>query len=464
MAPETTTPTARRRAIKPTPIAAESKKVNHLPSNLLGKLADPDARAPVMLVETLVLPLIALALGVVLEPQDPLWVMAPFPWSWLAPVIVALRYGPLAGLGAASVLAIGWLGLNPGGYDDFPQVYFLGGLILVMLVGEFSSLWQARTRRAENVQVYLDQRLEHLVRQYYLLRLSHDRLEQELIGRPMSMRDALSTLQSVGGPDQNVVQGAETLLRLLAQYCQLESATLYAADDERIEPEPIARLGAGAAIDPYDPLVQQALETRKLCHVSQALAGQQQTQYLAVAPLLDLGGEIYGLLVIEDMPFFSLQDENLQTINLLLGYYTDGLAMQTLAEPIQAQLPDCPANFAFESQRLAHIRDTAQVPSVIVALEFLPRAIDAGLPGQIQRLKRELDEGWLIRGESRHVLAMLMPLGDSATAEGYINRLELWSDQKTGQPLAESGVFPHIVPLDGDPLTVLRRLHGMAHA
>ena len=458
------TPAARRRAIKPTPIAARSKKVAHLPSNLLGKLADPDARAPVMLVETLLLPMVALALGMWLEPQDPVWVQAAFPWSWLAPVIVALRYGPLAGLGAACVLAIGWLGLNPGRYDTFPQVYFLGGLILVMLVGEFSSLWQARTRRAENVQVYLDQRLEHLVRQFYLLRLSHDRLEQELIGRPMSMRDALSTLQSVGGPDHDAVQGAETLLRLLAQYCQLEAATLYAADDERIEPEPIARLGAGAAIDPHDPLVQQALETRKLCHVSQVLAGQQQTQYLAVAPLLDLGGEIYGLLVINDMPFFSLQDENLQTINLLLGYYTDGLAMKALAEPIQAELPECPASFAFESQRLAHIRDTAQVPSVIVALEFLPRAIDAGLPGQIQRLKRELDEGWLIQGPNRHVLAMLMPLGDNATAEGYINRLEVWSDQRTSQPLAASGVFPHIVPLDGAPLAVLRRIHGMAHA
>ena len=464
MAPETTTPAARRRAIKATPVAATSKKVTHLPSNLLGKLADPDARAPIMLVETLLLPLLALALGMLLEPQDPMWVLAPFPWSWLAPVIVALRYGPLAGLGAACVLALGWLGLNQGAYDTFPQVYFLGGLILVMLVGEFSSLWQARTRRAENVQVYLDQRLEHLVRQYYLLRLSHDRLEQELIGRPMSMRDALSTLQSVGSPDQDVAQGAETLLRLLAQYCQLESATLYSADDEHIDPEPIARLGSGAAIDPYDPLVQQATETRKLCHVSQVLAGQQQTQYLAVAPLLDLGGEIYGLLVVDDMPFFSLQDENLQTINLLLGYYTDGLAMKALAEPIQAQLPECPASFAFETQRLAHIRDTAQVPSVIVALEFLPRAIEAGLPGQIERLKRELDESWLLKGPSRHVLAMLMPLGNTATAEGYINRLELWSDQKTAQPLAESGVFPHIVPLDGEPLAVLQRVYGLAHA
>ena len=100
-----------------------------------------------------------------------------------------------------------------------------------MLVGEFSSLWRARTRRAEAVQYYLDQRLEHLIRQYYLLRLSHDRLEQELIGRPMSMRDALKTLRGLSGSDDE----AQILLRLLAQYCQISSAALHPVRDDKLE-------------------------------------------------------------------------------------------------------------------------------------------------------------------------------------------------------------------------------------
>lgn len=158
-----------------------------------------------MLGEMLLLSLIALALGFLWNPLDPLWTTAAFPWSWLAPVILALRYGPLAGLGGAGMLLAGWLGFNVGQYHAFPKLFFLGGLILVMLVGEFSSLWQTRARRSETLQLYLDQRHEQLVRQYYLLSLSHGRLEQELIGRPVSMRDALSTLQQVGtdtdGPD-----------------------------------------------------------------------------------------------------------------------------------------------------------------------------------------------------------------------------------------------------------------------
>ncbi|MCO5109819.1 MAG: PelD GGDEF domain-containing protein [Burkholderiaceae bacterium] len=432
----------------------------HWPAALLGKLAATDIRPWVMLGETLLLPLIALALGFAWNPLDPLWSASAFPWSWLAPVILALRYGPLAGLGGASVLLMGWLAINLGHYDAFPQLFFLGGLILVMLVGEFSSLWQARTRRAETLQLYLDQRLEHLVRQYYLLRLSHDRLEQELIGRPMSMRDALSTLQEVGSD----AQGPETLLRLLAQYCQLETAVLCPVADEQLGTQALASLGAPRQVLENDPLVQQAIETRKLCHINEVLATQQHSRYLVAAPLLDLGGELYGLLLIEEMPFFSLQTENLQTINLLLGYYTDGLSMQALARPILQVLPDCPAPFAFEAQRLSHIRASTRVPSIIVALEFLPRAIARDLPQQIQRLKRELDESWLITAPERQILAVLMPLGDASTAEGYIQRLEAWSQQKGAQPLAAAGVFPHVLPLDtGTPLAVLQRIHGLAH-
>ena len=432
----------------------------HWPTTLLGKLAATEIRPWAMLGETLLLPLIALTLGFAWNPLDPLWSTADFPWSWLAPVILALRYGPLAGLGGAGVLLVGWLAFNVGHYDTFPQLFFLGGLILVMLVGEFSSLWQARTRRAETLQLYLDQRLEHLVRQYYLLRLSHDRLEQELIGRPMSMRDALSTLQDVGSN----AQGPETLLRLLAQYCQLETAALCPVVDDALGTTPLANLGTPRQVLENDPLVQQAIETRKLCHINQALSAQQQSRYLVAAPLLDLGGELYGLLLVEEMPFFSLQAENLQTINLLLGYYTDGLSMQALARPILQELPDCPAPFAFEAQRLSHIRASTKVPSIIVALEFLPRAIERDLPQQIQRLKRELDECWLIATPERQILAVLMPLGDTATAEGYIQRLETWSQQKGAQPLAAVGVFPHVLPLTADnPLAVLQRIHGLAH-
>lgn len=114
----------------------------------LGKLAPTGTQPWIVLLEALLLPTLALALGWWLHPQDPLWINADFHWAWLAPMVVALRYGPLTGLLSVSALLAGWWLLQQGRYEQFPQVFFLGGLILVMLVGEFSSLWVARTRRA----------------------------------------------------------------------------------------------------------------------------------------------------------------------------------------------------------------------------------------------------------------------------------------------------------------------------
>lgn len=445
-----------RRAIHHRQDAAAPRGL-HVPANLLGKLAPYHPHPAIVLLEALLLPAAALGLGLLWAPQDPLQTQgAGFPWPWLAPVILALRYGPLPGLGAALVLLAGWLALNSGHYDQFPKMYFLGGLVLVMLVGEFASLWHTRTRRAETLQAYLDQRLEHLVRQHYLLRLSHDRLEQELIGRPMSMRDA--------GQGSNP-HAPDVLLRLLAQYCQLEAAALYPLIDDKLGTAPLASLGGVSDLDAADPLVVQALGCHKLCHVSQALASQQTSRYLVAAPLRDLAGSLYGLLVVEDMPFFALQEENLQTLNLLLGYYTDGLSMHALAAPIVAQFPDCPPTFAFELQRLGHIHRQTQVPSIVVVLECLERAIALDLPQQIQRLKREMDEIWCLEAPQRTTLAVLMPLGDAATAEGYIARLQGWAAQQGHASLADAGVFPHVIaPSSSAPETTVARIHGIAHA
>jgi len=62
------------------------------------------------------------------------------------------------------------------------------------------------------------------------------------------------------------------------------------------------------------------------------------------------------------------------------------------------------------------------------------------------------------------VLAILMPLGNLATAEGYIARLETWLQQKSSQSMAQAGFFPHVIPLDAlSPMTTLERLHALAH-
>ena len=433
------------------------------PGSLLGRLSTPEIRPATILAEILILPLIVVAFGFLVSPEDPLWIQADFPWVWFAPTILALRYGPLAGLGAAGMILLAWLSINFGHYDTFPKLSFLGGLILVMLVGEFSSIWGERTRRAQIEQRYHEQRMEHLTRSYYLLRLSHDRLEQDLISRPMSMRDALQTLRNHHAPDSP--EGALALLRLLAQYCQIESAALYPFNNDQLDNKPQAYIGKVDQVDVNDPLIQQALDTLRLCHVSSTDEDTRPTRYLIAAPLLDLSGEIYGLLLVEKMPFFSLHEEALQTINLLLSYYTDGLVAEALARPLLEKYPDSPTKFAFEIQRLLHLHQATGVSSIIVALEFSPRAIANNMPQLIDRMKRSLDENWLITGKEKQLLATLMPIGEAATAEGYVTRLENWANQKAGDSLAAVGIFPHIIPVtNATAEQLMQRLQDLSNA
>lgn len=448
---------ARRKLIQEFP-----KDSGLISSALWGKLASTQQSMGFLIAEVLILPILALLLGKWFAPEDALGVNAQFPWPWLVPIIIALHYGALAGLGGSAILLAGWFALNRGQWEEFPQLYFLGGLITVILVGEFSSLWRNKTRRAELAQHYLDQRLEHLVRQFYLLRLSHDRLEQELIGRPMSMRDALQNLKITDGSQETSFQ----LLQILAQYCQITGAGLYGVLKSQIDTQPIANIGASPLLNPHDPLIRQALETQKICHIAQIEKSDTDSKYLIAAPLLNLSGEIYAILLVTEIPFFSLQKENLQVIGLLLNYYTDGQSAQALAAPLLANYPECPSEFAAELQRLTHIYQNVGIESTLVALNFSATAIHNQLPQQLLRMKRQLDEYWLLEpSPNKQVLAILMPMGNASAAEGYLERIRQWLTTGSEQALVDFGVHAHLFQVGKLPARdLLQLLHGMPDA
>ncbi|MGE5387088.1 MAG: PelD GGDEF domain-containing protein [Betaproteobacteria bacterium] len=415
-------------------------------------------------IETLALPLGFVLFGVWAHPQDPLWTTASFPWVWLAPVLLALRYGPFPGLAGAGVLVLAWLAMSFFGLidDDFPKVNFLGGLILTMLCGEFSSLWIAEARRTEGLQHYLDQRLEYLTHQYYLLRLSHDRLEQDLLSRPMAMRDALVSLSSATPEEDDPVAlpGAAGLLRLLAQYCQIEIASLHVVQKGQPDRQPAAHLGTASPLDPADPICRRALETGAIAHIARALAeGESPSRYLAAAPLITFEKQTIGLLAIERLPFFALNEETLQTLNLLLSYYADGVVRDRLAGDLCTAIPTCPVDFAFELKRLSHLQQESGAQSVIVALIFPASADFDSLIREISRQKRGLDVIWLAERSGRRLLATLMPMSGDAAAEGYLARIDTWAKQGRGLSLLDAGIARHVLPLGGvPPLALAQRL------
>ena len=146
--------------------------------------------------EAVAIPVIAIAAAFVVSPRDPFLVNATFPWLWFAPVLVALRYGLAPAVLSLAILVVSFvaarLGLPALHIHRLAQGQFLGGIMLTLLAGEYGSLWILRLRRSEQMSAYATQQLEALTRTLHMTRLSHDRLEQTIIGKPV--------LQRIGGP------------------------------------------------------------------------------------------------------------------------------------------------------------------------------------------------------------------------------------------------------------------------
>jgi len=416
--------------------------------------------------------IMAAAMGVawLILPQNPLLLGMGFPWAWLLPVILALRYGTLVGVGAVLMLLGGWFFFDHVGThaDAFPRMFFLGGLLLVLVAGQFGDVWNTRLARARAVNRYLDERLAALTKNHYLLRISHARLENDLLARPTTLRDTLSQLRAVAlqdamrGGETGPLAGAQPMLQVVAQACQIEGAALYACDGDQLLPEAVAGIGPAFAIDADDPLVRHCLDTRELAHLrSSGLQQEAQTRYVAVAPVLAASDRLIGVLVVERMPFLSLTYENLQLLMVLMGYYADGVEHARATHGIQELAPAIPYAFALDYARMSRLRNETGIESSVVALVFdLDEARDA-LFEQVVRSRRALDVAWPARSAHHRAMLTLMPLSDSQAVSAYLVRIEDMLRAQFGTDFASAhiGVYTLSVPAAGSEEALVRLLH-----
>lgn len=426
-----------------------------------------------VVLETVLFCVGAVVVGYWAIPADPFGLHLQFPWLWIVPAVLAMRYGTGSGAGAVVVLVLCWVGasryhvLPDIDVRDFPKVYFLGGLILTLICGQFSDVWSARGRRVRAINSYLDERLNTLTKNHFLLRLSHQRLEQDLLAKPLTLRETLLRLRELTNANPRTpttpLPAALEFMQLLGQSCQLEVAAVYAFDHSGLpQQEPAAQLGRAAALDAQDPLYRYALEQNLLAHVQTAAATESirdASRYLICAPLQASGGAPVGVLVVERLPFFALNEEALQLLSVLIGYYADGLQMTDLIHAVSQRVPECPPEMALDLVRLHHIYETAGIVSSLVALVFENDDTAVAMLEQVRRLKRGVDLSWELVVTNRRVLITLLPLAGSAAVEGYLLRLEAALQSQFGKAALSHRVVTHVVQLgSAAPVEVLAKL------
>ena len=406
------------------------------------------------IVESVLLPAAAIGLCLWLRPGDPFFLAAKFPWPWLAPLLVALRYGSAGALLASLTLASAWsLALDGGSAPpiEYPKEYFLGGFIAALVCGEFRDLWQAEVQRERKAREYLDRRFEELANADQVLAQSHERLMTDFIGHPPTLRDALADVPRprAGRLDAG---SAQALLVFLARHFQIETAAVHVLEATGLRAAPLAALGPARRLDGSERLVAACLRNGALCHALEE--GSEPGPYLFAAPLSPVSGPATAVLAVEKMPFFAFQEENLRGLFAVLCRFADLLAAAAIAARVIDRVPDCPEDFAAGYLSLHRLHAAAGVPGVLAARVLAARVLAApaaGAGGAQGADRRPADLFWRRDlGGGRTALIALLPfcseeqgrvalarLGGEAGAGGPGNPFDSVRSLSGAEPVAE---------------------------
>ncbi len=431
---------------------------------LAARVAPHEVSRQTFWIEILAIPLAAIAFAWLLRPADPTLIQASFPWLWFAPVLIALRYGVMPGLLASVPLLANWFVaasfLGDGG--AFPQGVFFGGILLVLLCGEFGDVWRDRNTRLEETKIYMAERVSRLTRRHLLLNLSHDRLEQEMLTRPGSVRDALVQLRNgvLNNREEDALPVAAELLQILAQYTNVQAASLHRLDrldDEHIGP-PVVTLGDPAPLADEDELLRMALDTGHLAHVADfATTSPHASNQLVVVPVMASDEQPVAVLAISKLPFFSLNVENLQLISIILGYYADSVHSAPALAEVRSRMPSIPAMYADELVRMMALQKRFGIDSQVVVMVFRDARGDE-IAEQFLRIKRGLDLYWQTHVNGAPVIAVLMPFASTAGKEGFLQRIGGWLRQRFGGDFEALNITLHIIDFARhDPVTALQK-------
>ncbi|MBA2657874.1 MAG: hypothetical protein H0U70_12970 [Tatlockia sp.] len=399
-------------------------------------------------VETVLITVVVYLIAFFINPQDPFNLKGPFPWLIFAPIYCSLFYSTIYGL--VSLLILFAIMIHQQHLDLLGNLdlrgYIAGSLGLTMLVGLCSSYWTSRIRHIEHLNNYVREHLENLSRDYYLLRISHERIEQSYIVKPLSFRDAFLQIK------QDLVQNncelnphsAEALLNVFSQYCSINNAALCVYDENNKDLRTMALIGADFFINTSDPLMENAIKDERSTYVTIAqLVSRSQSSFLAVIPLITPAKtrDLIGFIVIKDMPFWSLTHDNLEVFTVFAAYFTFNLAMLKKAEPLINEFPDCPPEFLKELHSLSHLKQYSKVDSSLSCIVVPPGPQQQNIVYILERQKRSLDYIWVFDDKSAKIVMTLMPLTGIEGMLGYKKRIASFLKNDFGLDLNTNGLL-----------------------
>lgn len=393
------------------------------------------------LTESCLLPVVVIALGFFLNPDDPLFLHAAYPWVWLIPMLIGLRYGLVNAIFAVAIYTSALFYTVYFGFFDWQSyhLWYLGGIIGTLVGSEYHAYWENKLIAQDARSNYLHKRLESLSRAYSTMRISHDRLEEALVVKPVTLRGALTDLRHCmrAHHGQFNHESATQFMAILANCASLNKAALYLFQGKHLNHEPTAWVGRSENLKESDELVKRCLKERQTIYVAiNQLEANEASDYLAVIPFQTADNVLLGVFTVSDLPFIAMTDETLKILSLLLSYVADGSYAEQNAKIITTVYPDCPPFFATELIKCFNLQKKYGINTTLITFHFADNTECVKIESLIRQTARGLDVLWERKGKHRS-MNVLMPLSDGNMVEGYLNRIQEMVEKTLGLTMAE---------------------------
>ena len=415
-------------------------------------------------VESALITAITLFLCHLANPHNPLFIRAIFPWPWLAGVLIVLQYGLGPGLLSALIITMVAFIHNPTDTIHFNdiQAYLLSGLTLLITCGLFSSNWLRRTLHAEELLIYTNERFDSLSSSYYMLRISYDYLEHNVITKPYTLRLAMKELQqmSIDHQGQLTPDISYQFLQLLAQHCSINCMGMYLYQQKKLCINPIAELGQIGQLDLNDPLIRQSIDMQSLYYVTlNDLEHVSQCTYLVSIPMLSCNKTCLGFIVIKDMSFWTLTHETLTIISVLISYFIGEITSIHESPELFTAFPDCPTDFAKQLKQLLYLHQHVFLDSAICALLVSKDFRPYNIIEQLKQQRRHPDTTWSLELEHDDVLITLIPFINATGIHGFLTRMTDFLNIKLGITFTDAQIKMRSMQLyPSEPLAFVQHM------
>ncbi len=348
-----------------------------------------------------------------------------FFWPMLGPILISLRYGFSKGFQCFAFLTVSMFFLKQLMFEDinFSLPILIGSGLIIMITGEFTDYWRKSIKENELNYVYMEQKLQSFTQSYYLLKISHDQLEQRAASKIMSLRTSIQILQKTAltKVDNRLESLGDECLHILSDVVGMYEAGIYLVKDDQVQNNCISAIGKGHSLVLDDPMLLEMLDKKRIFTPANIHDVQdEELHYQLVIPLVDSYNKLQGVVLAEKVKFVALTDANLALISLVASYMANFMC-EKLYTPILKPEQGKIFNQYLEQLHFNKLHYGADSALVI----FVDKSPEQTLPiKKFIDYRRGADIYWnCFTPKGEYAMVALLPMTTVFEAKQFIDRL-----------------------------------------